>query len=224
MDQATRVSGAIDPKQQRSAETLQRILDTVEAMLPEVGSLEALSLNELCAEADVSRSSFYARFRSKDDLVPALCQRFVTQASELAQTTFLDLIAESGHRPVTYGEVARTILTAQVRFHRQLQVIDATASDPRVLNARLEVTRHSTDHICRFLELTRGSTLGRRERDQVLFLVCVIAESLRPDGALPRLRRLLRWEEPELIPAFATLACAALGVDEHAPIALTDLP
>lgn len=213
-----RVSGAIVPKQRRSSETLSRILDTVERMLPAAGSLDALSLNELCAEADVSRSSFYARFKSKDDMVPALCQRYANRATAIIESAFTTATAAGIERPATFRGATEHVLRSHLVFQRSLEILDAAGDDPRVLNVRLEVTRLATNRIRQFLEIVQGRSLTRDDEVQLMFLVCVIGTSMRPDGAVPHLVRLLGWSDDDMVRHYADLACAHLGIDGSAVI------
>ena len=59
------------PLQARSAATLQRILRATERLL-ERSHFEDLTIHQVLAAARVSVGSFYARFRSKEDLLPLL--------------------------------------------------------------------------------------------------------------------------------------------------------
>ncbi len=63
------------PRQSRSAETLRRLLDATEQLLA-TRHFEDLSVREILAAADVSTGSFYARFRTKEDLLPHLYQSY----------------------------------------------------------------------------------------------------------------------------------------------------
>ena len=63
------------PRQQRSRDTLARIVAAAEGLLAERGSA-GLTVNELLERADVSVGSFYARFSGKEALLSYLDQRF----------------------------------------------------------------------------------------------------------------------------------------------------
>src|SRR4029450_11373754 len=62
------------PKQARSERTLQRLLDAAEALIKEKGHA-AVSIPEIARRAGSSVGGFYARFRDKDELLPALDER-----------------------------------------------------------------------------------------------------------------------------------------------------
>ncbi len=63
------------PRQARSARTLERILDVTEELLEEK-PFEAISVGEIVRRAGTSVGAFYARFRDKDGLLPALYERY----------------------------------------------------------------------------------------------------------------------------------------------------
>ncbi len=62
------------PRQQRSRETLRRILDAFEAAL-ENQTFEEVTVGELCERAECSVGTFYGRVESKDALLEHLRQR-----------------------------------------------------------------------------------------------------------------------------------------------------
>jgi AcrR family transcriptional regulator len=63
------------PRQDRSKRTLEAILEATEALLEE-RSFEEISIAEIIVKAGSSTGSFYARFSSKDALLPALYERY----------------------------------------------------------------------------------------------------------------------------------------------------
>src|SRR4051812_17121460 len=63
------------PRQARSRETLRRLLDAAERLLV-LKHFEDISIQEILRESGVSAGSFYARFRSKEDLLPHLYQEY----------------------------------------------------------------------------------------------------------------------------------------------------
>jgi AcrR family transcriptional regulator len=69
---ATRVT---PPQQERSAKTLERIVEATEALL-RTRSLDEVTVREIVNRAKCPVASFYARFKSKDDLLPHLYERY----------------------------------------------------------------------------------------------------------------------------------------------------
>lgn len=69
-------------KQERSRRTLDALLDAAERLL-EKKSFPEISLTELVGAAGVTTGAFYARFRSKDDLLPCLYRRYLFWLEDL---------------------------------------------------------------------------------------------------------------------------------------------
>lgn len=63
------------PKQERSRQTTERILAALERMLRS-RPFDQITIRELLAEAKTSAGSFYARFPTRDALLPALYDRY----------------------------------------------------------------------------------------------------------------------------------------------------
>ena len=56
------------PKQTRSREALERVIETATSLLDEVG-LEGFAIHEISRRSNVSIGSIYARFASREDLL-----------------------------------------------------------------------------------------------------------------------------------------------------------
>ena len=67
------------PRQARSQETLDRILDAAEALVAEKG-FEDTPVSEIVQRAGSSVGAFYARFHDKDGLLHALYERYYEEA------------------------------------------------------------------------------------------------------------------------------------------------
>jgi len=73
----------IEPRQARSRETLDRILDAAEALVAEKG-FEDATVADIVRRADSSVGAFYTRFRDKEGLLYALYERYLEQATATA--------------------------------------------------------------------------------------------------------------------------------------------
>ncbi len=73
------------PKQARSEQTMERILDAAEALLTEKGVVSAVSIAEIVHRAKSSTGSFYARFKDKNQLLQALEERFFNELARLLE-------------------------------------------------------------------------------------------------------------------------------------------
>ena len=75
----------IDPGSQvRSRAAFERIVEAAQEML-DGRDWSTITVEELCIGADVSPSSFYRRFRSKDDLLDEVHGRWLDERREAAQ-------------------------------------------------------------------------------------------------------------------------------------------
>jgi AcrR family transcriptional regulator len=98
-----------EPRQARSRETLDRILDAAEILVAEKGFDDA-TIAEIVRRADSSVGAFYTRFHDKDGLLYALYERYLEQA---VATTDDALEPERWHGadvPELLGEVVRFLV------------------------------------------------------------------------------------------------------------------
>jgi AcrR family transcriptional regulator len=77
------------PQQERSARSLERMLDAAEKLL-ERKHFEEISIAEISAAAGTSVGNFYGRFASKEVLLEALHERYEADRSEAWQAFFAD--------------------------------------------------------------------------------------------------------------------------------------
>lgn len=75
------------PKQARSQERLERLLDSAEEVIAEKG-FEQASIAEIMGRAGSSVGLFYQRFKSKDDLLRCLLERFSDASIATADLVF----------------------------------------------------------------------------------------------------------------------------------------
>ncbi len=74
------------PRQARSQETLDRILDAAEALVAEKG-FEDTPVSEIVRRAESSVGAFYARFHDKEGLLHALYERYYEEAVATTDAT-----------------------------------------------------------------------------------------------------------------------------------------
>lgn len=80
----TTIAAVRPPKQQRSQQTLERLLDAAEEVVREEG-LPGLTVTNVVRKARVSIGAFYRRFPDRDAMVYALQQRNHARALEVYQ-------------------------------------------------------------------------------------------------------------------------------------------
>ena len=140
------------PKQARSRETVERILESTEELLG-TRLFEDLPLAEILRKADTSVGAFYARFDGKEALVPHLYQRY-DATLHAAAARFLAPDRWRG-RTLVY-RASRIVRFAVREYRRHRGLMRALAlharTRPRVLTpTQVENRRGLSDHAARLL-------------------------------------------------------------------------
>ena len=102
------------PQQQRSQDTLDRILDAAEALVAEKGFADT-PVSEIVRRAGSSVGAFYTRFPDKDALLRALYQRFLAAATATTDDALDPARWEGARIPELLEEVVRFL----VEIHRE---------------------------------------------------------------------------------------------------------
>ncbi len=98
------------PKQARSQQTLERLLDAAQGLLEERG-LGGLSIPEVVRRAGSSTGSFYARFTDKNALLRAVEERFFANLERL-----IEVLLEDGRWDgVATAEMVATCIGVMIR-------------------------------------------------------------------------------------------------------------
>lgn len=141
------------PRQSRSQESLERILDAAEAEVSERG-FEQATVADIVRRAKSSVGSFYARFGEKDALLLCLHDRFNAEAVATTDTV-LDP-ARWGRTPV--GQILSTTIPFLVDVYRQRGglmrafILRATA-DPEFARRCTPLSQHLTQKLTDLLLL-----------------------------------------------------------------------
>lgn len=106
--------GVVPPKQQRSRETVAKILAATDRLVVD-RSFREITVQDLCNEAGVSASSFYARFPTKEDVLLAVFDLHSLEAREDASAAIQEVMDRAG----SVDEVVRALLGAYLRFVRR---------------------------------------------------------------------------------------------------------
>lgn len=102
------------PRQTRSQETLERILDAAETVVSEKG-FESATIAEIVSQAQSSIGAFYARFKDKESLLGCLHERFCEEAMATADMA-LDPAQWEG---ATVREILQELLPFLIGTYRQ---------------------------------------------------------------------------------------------------------
>lgn len=129
------------PKQKRSQETLDRLLDALEGIFAEGGGLEQVSIAEVARRAEVSVGAFYARFKHREAALYALHERFCVEAKRTAD----DALIPARWEGVPLGGIVRAVAGFLVdeyaaRPGLRRAVLLLNASDERVRARSKEVS------------------------------------------------------------------------------------
>ncbi len=104
------------PRQHRSQETLERLLEAAEELLLEK-PFESISVTELAKQARSSVGALYARFADKEALLRCLFERFHAQAVATAEAALAPTRWE-GATPAEFLEISTRFLIREFRERR----------------------------------------------------------------------------------------------------------
>jgi AcrR family transcriptional regulator len=171
--------GEVAPKQARSRETLQRLLDAAEVLLEE-GGLEAATVPAIADRAGVSVGVVYRRFPDKDALFRAVYERFFSRVREqnavaLANVEHMRLPLAALLAGMIRGMVEgyrrkRNILRALLHFAR-------SHPDPNFRKSAAELNRATTEAITTLM-LTNRERIGHRDPERAIEFVVLTIGSL----------------------------------------------
>lgn len=192
------------PRQDRSRETLRKIIEAAEELL-DGRSFEDITVDEIINLAEVSRSSFYARFPSKEALLPALYDAFLQRGrSALADAVALDPAS------ITPEVLVTSLVESHLRFLRRFQDSIATFD----LSAMSATDRLQNEVIGQVADLylacldRAGDT---RLREQVVFACRVVGSALLRAVAPPvEFNRTLGFSDERLVAEASAMAIAYL--------------
>ncbi len=123
------------PRQQRAEATRDRILDTAEALFNDRG-YDRSSMNALAEQAGVSIGGLYEWFRNKEEVLTAVAERHVHQATSVILTRLAESSELDIHQQIKIVlEEALTLHRANPQLHHFLY---AEAPRPAPLRASLK--------------------------------------------------------------------------------------
>ena len=147
------------PKQQRSEEKLQRMLEAARTLL-EDSSFEELSVQKVARHAGCSVGTFYARFADKDALLDSLDELYTRDLIR----EFEELASRWSESAFTLSEKVHQAAAFLVEFHRQRRGVVRAL----ILQARLRP----------------GGRFGERTKRMVSFTPGIVRSMLEHAGEL----------------------------------------
>lgn len=149
----------VPAKQTRSRAAVERIIAAAEELMAQRPFVE-VTVVELCALADVSTSSFYARFSSKDALLVSLFEQHVTEARARLEVS----VSDARQTDPEVELIVRLVLGRFVEFVREHEpLIRSIYASPQLNERYWGLTREVTDVLCALL----GDLYGRDDREFV---------------------------------------------------------
>jgi AcrR family transcriptional regulator len=151
---------ATPPKQARSLETVNRLLDAAEQLLDEEG-LEAATVPAIARRAKVSVGVVYRRFPDKDTLLRAVWERFLARKREQTTSILAACAGMNAPLPDLVRGMIRGTIEAQRKKRNLLRALlqfSRTHPDPAFKRAAHEMNQANTAAV---------SVLMLQHRDQI---------------------------------------------------------
>lgn len=209
----------VRPRQARSQETFDRILDAAEALVAEKG-FDDSSVQEIVRRAGSSVGAFYARFRDKDGLLYALYERYLAEA----QATADHALDPARWRGVPLAELIAAVVRFLVKVYRERAGLQRAFALRNKIDPEFQLREHRLSHEVNAkladLVLERSDELSHPdpERASTFALMiafstiesCVLFGETRSDTLAP--------SDDELAAELTRVHLAYLGVRDLAPI------
>jgi AcrR family transcriptional regulator len=205
------------PHQDRSRKTLERLLDTAEALLQERG-FETVTVAEIAQAAGSSVGAFYARFRDKNGLLHHLHERFCEEAIATSDT----LLEPGRWAGATAEQILGQVIEVLAGIHEtrsgMLRAFMAVGQgDPQFLERDLRTMRHFLARLTALL-MERRAEIGHPEPEVAIAFCIELCTAVLRDRFVLGTAQLGFWPTgqaglvPELIRACARyLGLAPVG-------------
>jgi AcrR family transcriptional regulator len=135
------------PRQDRSQQTYERLLDVTGALLAEVG-VESISTNMICSRAGMTPPALYRYFKDKYAVIEALSERQMAQRGGVVEA-WLSEHAQGGVAALA-GNVEpllRALARSTAEQPGALWVFRAMRALPRLTQVRIESHRRTADRL-----------------------------------------------------------------------------
>jgi AcrR family transcriptional regulator len=172
---------ATPPKQERSLQTLNRLLDAAEKVLEEKG-LDAATVPVIARRAGVSVGVVYRRFANKDALIRGVYERFLWRIGEQNSMMFATL----SRVHVSLSDLLRGMVRGSVESHRRkrnllraLFQFARTHSDPAMKREAGKMNRASTAALTALMLSHREKITHPDPETAIEFAVLTLASVIR---------------------------------------------
>jgi AcrR family transcriptional regulator len=160
-----------EPKQARSRESWERVLDAGRQLIEE-GGIAALTITEVCRRSGVNPPSLYARVDGKAGLFAAVYDRGMAEIQATEERVFHALPrpgSTADEQAVDAARAIASVFAAHARFLRP--VIGQSESDPDLLARGAEESRRLLARVAAAIDVEPGLGL---EIAQTLYAECVL--------------------------------------------------
>jgi len=138
----TSLQWILPPRQARTQQTLERLLDAAESLLQDK-SFEDIPVSEIALRADTSVAAFYRRFKDKNGLLHALHERFC----EAAIATANDALEPRRWEGANIREILDTVIPFLIDVLRRRETLQRAVyriavSDESMFERAFRLRRH----------------------------------------------------------------------------------
>ena len=201
------------PRQARSQQTLDRLLDAAVALVSEKG-FDDTPVAEIARRADSSVGAFYNRFPDKDALLNALNERFLAEAIATAD----DALDPARWEAASVDEIANAVVRFLVEIHREQRGLLRAFStrmrvDPEFQARRDRLARHVAAGLSALLLAHRAEIQHADPQRAVEFALTMVFGSLEHTILFSEMRSgAFAWTDEELSTELARAFLAYLVV------------
>jgi AcrR family transcriptional regulator len=204
------------PRQARSQQTLDRILDAAESLVQEKG-FDDVPIAEIVRRAESSVGSFYSRFPDKDALLHALYERFIEQAIATSD----EALDPERWRGACIDEITVVVVRFLVEIYRERRgLIRAFAirnhANPGSQARRERLSRHVSAELSALL-LERRAEIAHPEPERAAaFALTLVFSTLDNTILFGEMRSgTFLLSDADLAAELARAMLAYLGVSSH---------
>lgn len=149
-------------RQARSQETLERLLDSAEALIADKG-FDDVTVAEIAERAGLSVGAVYSRFRDKKGILHCLQDRFVDEAHLTTDAT-LDIDRWEG---ASIEEIVGELIVFLVEIHRERrgvlrELLVRTRNEPAMVERKERLVAHVSERLSSLL-LSQADRIGRAD-------------------------------------------------------------
>lgn len=206
------------PRQARTQETLERLLDAAEALLMEK-RFEDVHVAEVARRAGTSVAAFYRRFKDKEGLLHALHERLCEEAFATADDALdPERWAGAGIREILETVVPFLIAVFEERQALDLAVYQRGLTDEAMRERSHRLIRHALDRLSALL-LARREEITHPQAERAVSFALMQTAAMLNHLYTARFRDagLARMGDPEIAAEIVRSCLAYLGANGEAP-------